>query len=103
MNPIIIEEKALVDIEEGRIRSWLNMPECLKFQAYLESRAAICAAEAGNSLVEGGESSQSDATNHAEQARLHEKLSQLMSEMRNPEKHFSTVTLTPKPITTTSP
>src|SRR5688572_9609934 len=98
MSPIIIQEEPFNDLHEKTIRLWLNRKECHDFQAYLATMSATLAAEAGNELVAGEEENKRDAQLKAEEARLYDKLASVLAEMRNPEKHFVTVKLTPKPI-----
>lgn len=98
MSPIVIEEEAINDALEKRMKIWLHTQECLGFQAYLESEAARLSAESGNAMVTGGEAGKIDAENHAADARCYQRLSELMSEMRDPSKHFTTAKMKPKPV-----
>jgi len=98
MNSIIIEENAISHLDDERTHTWLNQKESHIFQQWLISEGARLTAEAGNALVAGSEPELAEAKNLAEEARLMDKLAELMAKMRDPSKHFTTVKLTPKPI-----
>lgn len=96
---IAIEEIPLNTHDENLLKAWLNKAEAYKFQAFLDCKATILAAQAANSLVAGSDADIVEAKNSAEDARIYERLSAVISEARSSENHFSTVKLQPKPIT----
>ena len=101
MTTIIIGEEAIRDQDDKQTHDWLNRKESQHFQIWLLSEAARFAAEAGNHLVEGSESGKAEAQLAAEESKTYTKFANLLAEMRNPDKPFSTVTLKPQPIDTT--
>lgn len=102
MTTIIIGDEAIRDLDDKALHAWLSKREAHLFQAWLLGEAARLAADAGNKLVEGTETSKVEAALSAEESRVFTKLADVISEMRNPEKNFATVTLKPPPIDTTT-
>jgi hypothetical protein len=91
----------LAEDQARRISEWLRQPGFRDFVAWLADRAAFYTAEAGKSMVEGGDSDKIEAETAAAKARTFRDAHAIMVGTMDPEFKFEAATLTPKPLTIT--
>jgi hypothetical protein len=83
-----------------QIKLWLQDPAAQVFVNWLSNQCAALAAEAGNQLVDGGESDEADAKATAEKARQYLSAFEIMAKVIPKDFKFQIVTFREKPLST---